>query len=115
MHFLFNVWEFLNEPVWTGFCLPQSDFNKPGANYTPGDYVNLLKQAYPVIKAADPEGRVIGGFAAQPWHYASEFVALGGLQFTDIYNMARERNETKAEQVFSSRANRLDRILKPKN
>ncbi|MDB6169862.1 MAG: Carbohydrate binding domain protein [Verrucomicrobia bacterium] len=82
-----HVWEFLNEPIWTGFCLPQRDFNKEGANYVPSDYIKLLKQAYPVIKAADPEGRVIGGFAAQPWHFAQEFVDQGGLDFVDVFNI----------------------------
>jgi hypothetical protein len=82
-----QVWEFLNEPIWTGFCLPQPDFNKPGANYAPADYVTLLKRAYPVIKAADPHSLVIGGFAAQPWHYARDFMALGGLQSVDIFNI----------------------------
>jgi len=82
-----HVWEFLNEPVWTGFCLPQSAFNKPDANYTPADYVALLKHAYPVIKAADPQGRVIGGFASQPWHFSRDFMDLGGLESIDVFNI----------------------------
>ncbi len=82
-----HTWEFLNEPIWTGFCMSQEDFNKPESRYVPADYVKLLKQVYPVMKAADPQGRVIGGFAAQPWHFAREFVALGGLEFVDTFNI----------------------------
>jgi hypothetical protein len=105
-----RVWEFLNEPVWTGFCLPQGDFSKPGANYTPEDYVNLLKQAYPVIKAADPKGRVIGGFAAQPWHYAREFVALGGLQSVDIFNI-HNYGTTRAPESFIGEMQALLKLM----
>ena len=105
-----RVWEFLNEPVWTGFCLPQGDFSKPGANYTPEDYVNLLKQAYPVIKAADPQGRVIGGFAAQPWHYAREFVALGGLQSVDIFNI-HNYGTTRAPESFIGEMQALLKLM----
>ncbi len=105
-----GVWEFLNEPVWTGFDLPQGDFNKPGANYTPADYVNLLKQAYPVIKAADPRGRVIGGFGAQPWHYAREFMALGGLQFIDIFNI-HKYGTSRAPESFIGEMQTLLKLM----
>lgn len=105
-----RVWEFLNEPVWTGFCLPSVDFNKPGAAYTPADYVNLLKQVYPVIKAADPEGRVIGGFAAQPWHYAREFMELGGLQSVDIFNI-HNYGTTRPPEAFIGEMETLQKIM----
>jgi hypothetical protein len=105
-----HFWEFLNEPIWTGFCLPQPDFSKPGANYMPKDYVALLKQAYPVIKAADPEGRVIGGFAAQPWHYARDFMALGGLQSVDIFNI-HNYGTSRAPEYFIGEMENLLKLM----
>jgi len=75
-----RIWEFLNEPLWTEFCLP-------AAEYAPDDYIALLKQAYPVMKAADPTCKVIGGFSAEPWRYSSAFVSSGGLSYIDIYNL----------------------------
>lgn len=82
-----RTWEFLNEPVWTEFALPGVKHKRPGADYTPADYISLLKKAYPVIKAADPGCTVIGGFSAEPWHFSEEFITSGALDSVDIYNL----------------------------
>ena len=80
-------WEFLNEPVWTSFCLPGKYYNLPGANYSPDDYTGLLQQAYKTMKLADPACTVIGGFSAEPWRYTKEFIEAGGLKSVDILNI----------------------------
>lgn len=80
-------WEFLNEPVWTSFCLPNSAYGLPSANYTPSDYLTLLQAAYPAIKSADATAKVIGGFSAEPWRHATDFISGGGLSYVDIFNL----------------------------
>ena len=82
-----KYWEFLNEPVWTSFCLPGSYYNLPGANYIPADYIGLLKKAYAAMKAADPSCIVVGGFSAEPWRYTKEFILADGLKNIDILNI----------------------------
>ncbi len=82
-----KYWEFLNEPVWTSFCLPGSYYNLPGANYIPADYIGLLKKAYVTMKSADPSCIVIGGFSAEPWRYTKEFILADGLKNIDILNI----------------------------
>lgn len=75
-----DYYEFLNEPVWTSFCLP-------GKHYTPSDYIMLLKKAYTSIKKAYPQAKVLGGFSAEPWRYMKEFFAEDGFNSIDILNI----------------------------
>lgn len=82
-----RVWEFLNEPVWTGHALPGPQHNRPEADYGPEDYIALLKRVCPVIKAADPDCTVIGGFSAEPWHFSEEFMTSGALDYIDVFNL----------------------------
>lgn len=82
-----DVLEFLNEPVWTEFCLPGTAHHKPGASYTPADYLRLLKKAYPALKAGNPECTVIGGFSAEPWRFTKEFIEARGLDYVDVLNI----------------------------
>ncbi len=82
-----KYWEFLNEPVWTRFCMPAYYYDLPGANYIPADYIGLLKKAYPVMKSADPSCIVIGGFSAEPWRFTKEFIKADGLKNIDILNI----------------------------
>ncbi len=82
-----KYWEFLNEPVWTSFCLPNSSYGLPSPSYTPSDYVSRLQSAYSAIKASDSTAKVIGGFSAEPWRYATDFINAGGLSYIDIYNL----------------------------
>ncbi|HJN14319.1 MAG TPA: hypothetical protein QGH10_02450, partial [Armatimonadota bacterium] len=82
-----GVYEFLNEPVFTYYGLPTSIYGLPGAEYTPMDYLELLRPAYATMKAADPDCLVSGGFGAPTMLYAREFVEAGGLDHLDIYNL----------------------------
>jgi hypothetical protein len=82
-----RYFEFLNEPVWTAFCLPAATYNLPGAAYVPEDYISLLEEAYRVMKKADPACQVIGGFSAEPWRYMKTFFDAGGMKSVDILNI----------------------------
>jgi len=82
-----DVLEFLNEPVWTEFCLPGATHGKPGGQYTPEAYLRLLRGAYPALKAGNPDATVIGGFSAEPWRFTRELVEAGGLDCLDALNV----------------------------
>ncbi len=62
-----HVWELINEPdaIDTYGC------NAGGQPQLGIEYADLLEQAYPVIKATDPEAKVIMGGIAYDWFYAS--------------------------------------------
>lgn len=77
-----DAWELWNEPNYTEFWAPA-----PSAS----DYVALIRQAYPAIKAADPDSPVIAGGTAwvgggrdiptAQWY--REVYAAGGHRFFD--------------------------------
>ena len=76
-----RVWEILNEPLYTGYALPRQ------AGHTAEDYVALLRAAYAAIKEVDPQALVVGGIAADPTTLLEEFIAAGGLEWLDAYNI----------------------------
>jgi len=76
-----RVWEILNEPLYTGYALPES------AGYKTSDYVDLLKTSYQAIKQADPNAFVVGGVAADPDTNAAELIAAGALDWLDAINV----------------------------
>jgi hypothetical protein len=83
-----KVWEFLNEPLFTPYSLPDSKQNFPAANYTVADYIRLLKAAYDMAKQSDPNSLVIGGIGCNPFNdYAFEFIRQEGLRYADIGNL----------------------------
>jgi len=76
-----NVWEILNEPVYTNYALPRAH------GYQAKDYVRFLKVAYQSVKAADADAFVIGGIAGSPTTYTREFIEAGGLRWVDALNL----------------------------
>jgi hypothetical protein len=76
-----HVWEILNEPLYTGYALPES------AGHTMEDYLALLKTAYQAIKEVDPEAFVIGGVADDPDGLSRDFIPAGGLDWLDGINI----------------------------
>jgi hypothetical protein len=76
-----NVWEILNEPVYTSYALPR------GKGYQVKDYVRLLKTAYQSVKAVDADAFVIGGIAGGPATYTREFIEADGLRWIDALNL----------------------------
>jgi Secretion system C-terminal sorting domain/Glycosyl hydrolase catalytic core len=100
-------WEFLNEPIWTSFCLPGASYNLPDANYIPADYIALLKKAYIIMKSADPSCNVIGGFSAEPWRFTKEFILADGLKYIDILNIHNYGGFTPPESFIDE----MDELL----
>ncbi|MHC4681918.1 MAG: carbohydrate binding domain-containing protein [Planctomycetota bacterium] len=76
-----NVWEILNEPIFTSYALPR------GKGYRAKDYVQLLRVAYQAVKAVDAQAFVIGGIAGGPATYTQEFIDAGGLHWVDALNL----------------------------
>ena len=82
-----KVWEFLNEPIYTDYALPAGSKGVPGAAYTVGDYVRLLKIAAAAMKRADPDCLVMGGIGGGPDLLTREFIEAGGLEAINILNL----------------------------
>jgi hypothetical protein len=76
---LLNIWEILNEPIYSSYALPEEK------GYQVSDYVKLLQVAYRAVKTVEPEALVIGGVGG-PTH-AIEFIDAGGLTSVDILNL----------------------------
>jgi hypothetical protein len=84
-----NVWEFLNEPLYTDYALPGEKYGKTysGRLYKPEDYVRLLKVAAAGMKRADSACRVMGGIGSHPAHLTKEIIEAGALEHLDILNL----------------------------
>jgi hypothetical protein len=84
-----QVWEFLNEPIYTDYALPGSMRAEkyPGKSYSVADYVNLLKVAAAGMRQGDPQCKVMGGIAGPPTHYTREVIEAGCLGQVDIFNL----------------------------
>jgi hypothetical protein len=75
-----HFWEFLNEPIYTGYSLP-------GPKYGTNDYVSLLKPVAKAVKSADPTCKIIGGAAAGPGRLTREMFESGLLDSIDVLNL----------------------------
>lgn len=74
--------QILNEPVYTDYALPRK------FGYALGDYLRLLEAGSRALHAADPQCRVVGGISANPdAGLTREFVAQGGLQWVDVFDL----------------------------
>ncbi len=83
-----RVWEFLNEPIYTNYALPGDKGNRySGKNYTPADYVALLKTASAAMNKADPNCKVIGGIGSGAMNLTREIIDAGILKHLDIFNL----------------------------
>jgi hypothetical protein len=83
-----DVWEFLNEPIYTDYALPGDSGNRYGGpNYTPADYVRLLGPAAKAMREADPGCRVVGGIGSGPLRLTREILDAGILEHVDILNL----------------------------
>jgi hypothetical protein len=99
-----QVWEFLNEPLFTDYALPDAGHFKiepgPGAppaeeierlkatllkGYSISDYLALLRSVGPFIRAGNPQARIMGGpgFPGDG-RYTLEMVNGGILDLVDI-------------------------------
>jgi len=83
-----QVWEFLNEPIYTDYALPADPANRYGGRqYAPRDYVALLAVASAAMKRADPACRVMGGIGSGPAHLTREVLEAGALKHLDLFNL----------------------------
>jgi hypothetical protein len=86
-----QVWEFLNEPINTGYSLPSAAVHLPGADYGVSDYLRLLKPVHRALKAVDPSCEVLGGICVggldRVLEQTRELVEMGGLEYLDLYNL----------------------------
>jgi len=75
-----QVWEFLNEPIYTHYSLPAE-----GGDYTPADYVELLAVAAAGMRRGDPDCKVVGGIGSWPRKLTKEVIEAGCLDHVDIF------------------------------
>jgi hypothetical protein len=88
-----HVWEFLNEPIFTGYSLP-------GPKYGPADYVSLLRTTAQAIRSADPTCRIIGGAAADPARLTFDMFDADLLSVIDILNLHMYPGLTSPEKYL---------------
>ncbi len=82
-----RVWEFLNEPLYTNYSLPDSASlnSKTLKGYTMEDYLTLLREVVPAIRTANPDARIMGGPAMNTTaRYTIAMVEAGLLNMVDI-------------------------------
>ena len=92
-----QVWEFLNEPIYTHYALPQRT-----GGYEPADYVELLKLAYAAMHRADPDCIVIGGIGSLPRKLTEEVIDAGCMDHVDVFvlHMYPSRGELTPEHFI---------------
>ena len=90
-----NHWEFYNEQDNASVLLAEAGYGYWGHNGA--GYADLLRQAWSVIKAANPDAQVLnGGIAYERFEetgegpyvrqFLDDFLAAGGGQYIDIFN-----------------------------
>lgn len=86
-----QVWEFLNEPIYTTYALPGKEYELlkeyGGKRYECTDYVRLLETASNGMKRSDPKCRVMGGIGGGPDTSTKEVIEAGCLRHVDIFNL----------------------------
>ncbi|HYD84806.1 MAG TPA: hypothetical protein VEA63_12160, partial [Opitutus sp.] len=106
-----QVWEFLNEALFTLYSLPSENVlkTKELKSYKEEDYFQLLRQTAPAIRAANPNARIMGGGMFPGDRSALEMVKLGLLDYIDILGVhdypsaaARTGGEVKAPEALLS-------------
>ncbi|MCX6899607.1 MAG: hypothetical protein NT105_13030 [Verrucomicrobia bacterium] len=106
-----RVWEFLNEPLFTTYSLPDFGFIDPKStlrSFTVGDYLDLLRKVAPAIRAANPDVRVMGGPAMPPGgRYIQPMLEAGLLDNVDIFGLHDYPRFAKPETRIASFDNLL--------
>ena len=75
-------YQILNEPVYTDYALPRK------FGYTLADYLRVLEAGSRALHASDPRCRVVGGISANlTAGFPRDFVAQGGLQWVDVFDL----------------------------
>lgn len=99
-----QVWEFLNEPLYTSYVLPDSNAltSTTLKGHTVDDYLDLLRAAEPAIRAANPNARIMGGPGASVGRYTIQMLEAGVLDMVDIYGVHDYPVKTKPEERLTS-------------
>ncbi len=81
-----QVWEFLNEALFTLYSMPSEEVlkTKELKSYTFEDYLALLRTTVPAIRAANPHARILGGGMFPGDVSAHQMLKNGLLDFCDI-------------------------------
>ncbi len=85
-----QIWEFLNEPLFTLYSLPDANSLKAPTlkSFTARDYLELLRAVAPAIRAGNPRARIIAGPGIQPSaRYNIAMVEAGVLECVDIFGL----------------------------
>jgi hypothetical protein len=85
-----QVWEFLNEPLFTSYSLPDASVLGTRAikAYTVQDYIDLTRAVVPAIRAANPKARIMGGPGMEPGgKYTVAMIEGGLLKLIDIFGI----------------------------
>lgn len=86
-----NYWEFWNEPDSPTYWQPQDEMHA---------YTNLLKAVYPVIKAANPDSRVVlGGLTSEGFYPLKNILREGGGNYFDVVNFHPFANPSKEDSL----------------
>jgi hypothetical protein len=92
-----QVWEFLNESLFTDYSLPDD------MGFTAKDYLGLLRAIVPAIRAANPDARIIGGpGAGTSSDYTLELVKAGVMDSVDILDVHDYPEMSKPERLIES-------------
>lgn len=100
-----QVWEFLNEPLFTTYSLPDADRLDSATlkGYTVEDYVNLLRKVVPAIREANPGARIMGGPGMNSTGaYTIPMVEAGILDMIDIFGVHDYPFRAKPEERLTS-------------
>jgi len=100
-----GVWEFLNEPLFTTYSLPDASRldSKTLKGYTVDDYVSLLRQIVPAIRAANPGARIMGGPGMNSTGaYTIPMVEAGIIEMVDIFGVHDYPFKARPEERLTS-------------
>lgn len=99
-----QVWEFLNEPLFTTYSLPDSGSLRSTTleGHTGDDYLELLRAAASAIRAANPQARIVGspGMFANA-KYTIPMIEAGILEVVDIFGVHDYPGKTTPEARFA--------------
>ncbi|HQH52085.1 MAG TPA: hypothetical protein PKY01_06640 [Candidatus Hydrogenedentes bacterium] len=99
-----QVWEFLNEPLFTSYSLPDTASLRSTTleGHTFDDYLNLLRTAASAIRAANPGARIVGGTGMfNNAKYTIPTVEAGILDTVDIFGVHDYPGKTEPEARFT--------------
>jgi len=111
-----QVWEFLNEALYTLYSLPSAGAlgTEKLKSYTVRDYLDLVRTTVPAIRAANASARIMAGDMSPGDDSALEMVKGGLLEYVDILGVhdypsagARTGGEVRTPEALISSMDKL--------